>query len=144
MVFHLLYNFIYNLKGFKLLSNVFFSIVFFAAFFGALYYIRHFSLPWLGGEGSHDSMTNELLWNGFENQLNYKSVTSISIILASKTPVYMDEMSFHFLEQEKSLVLIKEGIDKNRLKDIAKKNEEKQVETGVQMQSKKKRDFELR
>ena len=47
---------------------IFSEVMFFAAFFGALYYIRHFSLAWLGGEGSHDSMTNVLLWNGFENQ----------------------------------------------------------------------------
>ena len=38
---------------------------FFVAFFGALYYIRVFSVPWLGGEGSGAS-TNEFLWSGFE------------------------------------------------------------------------------
>lgn len=46
---------------------IFSEVMFFAAFFGALYYIRNMALPWLGGEGNHDTMTNELLWKGFEN-----------------------------------------------------------------------------
>jgi len=37
-------------------------VMFFAAFFGALFYARQFALPWLGGEG--DGMaTNSLLWS---------------------------------------------------------------------------------
>ncbi|MBB3169793.1 cytochrome c oxidase subunit 3 [Simiduia aestuariiviva] len=45
---------------------IFSEVMFFAAFFGALYYIRNFSLPWLAGEGDHSSMTPEVLWPGFE------------------------------------------------------------------------------
>lgn len=45
---------------------IFSEVMFFVVFFGALYYIRIFSLPWLGGEGSGAS-TNEFLWAGFEN-----------------------------------------------------------------------------
>jgi cytochrome c oxidase subunit 3 len=45
---------------------IFSEVMFFAAFFGALYYIRVFSLPWLGGDASGAS-TNEFLWAGFEN-----------------------------------------------------------------------------
>ena len=41
---------------------IFSEVMFFAAFFGALYYIRSMSVPWLS-EGS----TNQLLWQGFEN-----------------------------------------------------------------------------
>jgi len=44
---------------------IFSEVMFFAAFFGALYYIRAFSVPWLGGEGS-GILTNEFLWNKFE------------------------------------------------------------------------------
>jgi cytochrome c oxidase subunit 3 len=44
---------------------IFSEVMFFVAFFGALYYIRVFSVPWLGGEGSGAS-TNEFLWSGFE------------------------------------------------------------------------------
>jgi cytochrome c oxidase subunit 3 len=42
------------------------EVMFFAAFFGTLYYARQFSLPWLGGEGS-DAVTNAVLWPSFEN-----------------------------------------------------------------------------
>ena len=42
---------------------IFSEVMFFAAFFGALFYARIFSVPWLGGA---DVETNELLWNGWE------------------------------------------------------------------------------
>ncbi|MEM7540123.1 MAG: cytochrome c oxidase subunit 3 [Pseudomonadota bacterium] len=40
------------------------EVMFFAAFFGALYYARIYSVPWLGGEGSGLS-TNQFLWPDF-------------------------------------------------------------------------------
>ncbi|MEE9342144.1 MAG: cytochrome c oxidase subunit 3 [Gammaproteobacteria bacterium] len=43
---------------------IFSEVMFFAAFFGALFYARQFSVPWLGGA---DAVTNDLLWKGFEN-----------------------------------------------------------------------------
>ena len=42
---------------------IFSEVMFFAAFFGALFYARVFSVPWIGGA---DLSTNELLWNGWE------------------------------------------------------------------------------
>ena len=45
---------------------IFSEVMFFAAFFGALYYARELSLPWLGGDGSKVS-TNIVLWPQFEN-----------------------------------------------------------------------------
>ena len=44
---------------------IFSEIMFFAAFFGALFYARVYSIPWLGGEGN-GLETNEFLWPGFE------------------------------------------------------------------------------
>jgi len=43
------------------------EVMFFAAFFGALYYARMFSIPWLSGEGQggHNG-TNEFLWSSFQ------------------------------------------------------------------------------
>lgn len=41
---------------------IFSEVMFFAAFFGALFYIRQIALPELGG----DNATNELLWSGFK------------------------------------------------------------------------------
>jgi cytochrome c oxidase subunit 3 len=44
---------------------IFSEVMFFAAFFGALYYARQLSVPWLGGEGSK-FLTNLFLWSDFE------------------------------------------------------------------------------
>jgi cytochrome c oxidase subunit 3 len=42
---------------------IFSEVMFFAAFFGALFYARVFSVPWLGGG---DVTTTDMLWNGWE------------------------------------------------------------------------------
>jgi cytochrome c oxidase subunit 3 len=45
---------------------IFSEIMFFAAFFGALFYARQFALPWLSGEGD-GAATHALLWQGFSS-----------------------------------------------------------------------------
>ena len=44
---------------------IFSEIMFFAAFFGALFYARTLSVPWLAGEGK-GVMTHEVLWPQFQ------------------------------------------------------------------------------
>jgi cytochrome c oxidase subunit 3 len=44
---------------------IFSEVMFFAAFFGALFYVRNFSVPWLGGDGEK-GLAN-MLWEGFES-----------------------------------------------------------------------------
>ena len=44
---------------------IFSEVMFFCAFFGALFYARNMSIPWLGGE-SNNFFTNLLLWEGYE------------------------------------------------------------------------------
>ena len=44
---------------------IFSEVMFFGAFFGALFYTRMLSVPWLGGDGSK-LLTNLLLWPHFE------------------------------------------------------------------------------
>lgn len=44
---------------------IFSEVMFFTAFFGALFYTRLYGLPWLGGEGD-GATTNNLLHPGFE------------------------------------------------------------------------------
>jgi cytochrome c oxidase subunit 3 len=44
---------------------IFSEVMFFAAFFGALFYARSLSVPWLGGAGDGAS-THALLWSGFD------------------------------------------------------------------------------
>ncbi len=43
---------------------IFSEVMFFAAFFGALYYVRNLAVPWLAGEGDK-GMTGALLWQEF-------------------------------------------------------------------------------
>ncbi len=46
---------------------IFSEVMFFAAFFGALFYARIFSGPWLGGEGGGGAdVTNAVLWVGHD------------------------------------------------------------------------------
>ena len=44
---------------------IFSEVMFFAAFFGALYYVRTLSVPWIGGLGDK-AATGEFLWPEFE------------------------------------------------------------------------------
>jgi len=43
---------------------IFSEVMFFAVFFGTLFYVRNLVIPWLGGEGTGAS-TNEILWQGY-------------------------------------------------------------------------------
>jgi cytochrome c oxidase subunit 3 len=45
---------------------IFSEVMFFAAFFGALFYARNMAVPWLGG-ASNNFFTNLLLWPGYES-----------------------------------------------------------------------------
>ncbi len=45
---------------------IFSEVMFFSAFFGALFFVRYFAVPWLGGEG--DKGVSHILWPGFEAQ----------------------------------------------------------------------------
>jgi cytochrome c oxidase subunit 3 len=62
---------IYNLevdRSFRMgmMWFIFSEVMFFAAFFGALFYARQLSVPWLGGEGV--KVFNPIVnWPGFEN-----------------------------------------------------------------------------
>ena len=44
---------------------IFSEVMFFAAFFGVLFYARMWAVPWLGGS-SNNVMTHELLWPAFD------------------------------------------------------------------------------
>ncbi|MFV2059139.1 MAG: cytochrome c oxidase subunit 3 [Gammaproteobacteria bacterium] len=45
---------------------IFSEVMFFAAFFGALFYARNFSVPWLAGEGNN-ILTHTELWSNFKD-----------------------------------------------------------------------------
>ena len=42
---------------------IFSEVMFFAAFFGALFFVRNLAVPWLGGEG--EKGVSNILWSGF-------------------------------------------------------------------------------
>ncbi|MGI9344807.1 MAG: cytochrome c oxidase subunit 3 [Gammaproteobacteria bacterium] len=44
---------------------IFSEVMFFAGFFGALFYVRVFAVPWLGGEGDK-GLAGDLLWPDFQ------------------------------------------------------------------------------
>ena len=47
---------------------IFSEVMFFAAFFGALFYVRSFAVPWLAGEGENGVGISAIgLWEGFES-----------------------------------------------------------------------------
>jgi cytochrome c oxidase subunit 3 len=43
---------------------IFSEVMFFGAFFGALFYVRMYSVPWLGGAG-HGVLTHQYLWSDY-------------------------------------------------------------------------------
>lgn len=45
---------------------IFSEVMFFLAFFGALFYARNMSIPWLGG-ADNNFFTNLILWTGYES-----------------------------------------------------------------------------
>lgn len=45
---------------------IFSEVMFFSVFFGALFYSRNMSIPWLGGS-SNNFFTNLMLWEGYES-----------------------------------------------------------------------------
>ncbi|MGB5705317.1 MAG: cytochrome c oxidase subunit 3 [Arenicellales bacterium] len=71
-------------KSFRLGMSwfIFSEVMFFAAFFGALFYARVFSVPWLLGEGSGAS-THSVLWSAYNE------------IWPTNGPTNMGESDFH-------------------------------------------------
>ncbi len=62
---------------------IFSEVMFFAAFFGALFYVRNLVAPWLAGEGDHGAFTNPLLWSGFVSDWGSTVPTPQQAVLAA-------------------------------------------------------------
>ena len=72
---------------------IFSEVMFFACFFGALFYVRVLVLPWLGGEGGHPHST--LLWEGFEP--SWPLMTTPDMVVNGENAQFMgpeENMSF--------------------------------------------------
>ncbi|MGY3572705.1 cytochrome c oxidase subunit 3 [Vibrio paucivorans] len=97
---------------------IFSEVMFFGAFFGALFYARMFSVPWLGG-ADNNIMTHEVLWPTFEamwpltttpsgettQAMPWQGIplTNTIILLLSSITLHMAHVS---LEKNKRMALI--------------------------------------
>ncbi|MGR5336992.1 cytochrome c oxidase subunit 3 [Vibrio gigantis] len=97
---------------------IFSEIMFFGAFFGALFYARMISVPWIGGAGNNE-MTHEVLWPMFQSiwpltttpggvtteAMSWQGIPlkNTIILLLSSVTLHMAHLS---LEQNKRMALI--------------------------------------
>ena len=97
---------------------IFSEIMFFGAFFGALFYARMISVPWIGGAGNNE-MTHEVLWPMFQSMwpltttpdgvtteaMSWQGIPlkNTIILLLSSVTLHMAHIS---LEQNKRMALI--------------------------------------
>jgi cytochrome c oxidase subunit 3 len=97
---------------------IFSEVMFFGAFFGALFYARMISVPWLGG-ADNNLMTHEVLWPSFEaiwpltttpggdttQAMPWQGIplTNTILLLLSSITLHMAHIS---LEQDKRTALI--------------------------------------
>ncbi|MDN3611990.1 cytochrome c oxidase subunit 3 [Vibrio ostreicida] len=97
---------------------IFSELMFFGAFFGALFYARMVAVPWLGG-ASNNAMTHEVLWPAFDalwpltttpdgtttQAMSWKGIPLVNtiILLASSITLHMAHIS---LEKNKRMALI--------------------------------------
>ena len=89
---------------------IFSEVMFFAAFFGALFYARIYSVPWLGGEGA-GAATNEFLWPAFENVWPLLLTPDMTVDgLASKFTEIKDVIPAFDIPAINTVILLSSGV----------------------------------
>ena len=83
---------------------IFSEVMFFAAFFGALFYARAYSIPWLGGASNNDA-TAWLLWPDFE-----ATWPLLAVPLADKFSVANEAMAAWGLPAINTAILLTSGL----------------------------------
>jgi len=83
---------------------IFSEVMFFGAFFGALFYARIFSIPWLGGASNNDA-TAWLLWPDFESVWPL-----LAVPLADKFEVAREAMGAWGLPAINTAILLTSGL----------------------------------
>ena len=81
---------------------IFSEVMFFCAFFGALFYVRNLAGPWLAGEGDK-GMTGQLLWQGF--QYNWPMQTTPQQAVGIANQVMANNGTFVGPKENMSLML---------------------------------------
>lgn len=89
---------------------IFSEVMFFAAFFGALYYIRIYSVPWLGGEGA-GTVTHDFLWTNFESIWPLLSTPDMSVANTDSAYTEIKEViPWHGLPLINTIILLTSGV----------------------------------
>lgn len=104
---------------------IFSEVMFFGGFFGALFYARMFSIPWLDG-GSNNAATHELLWPQFE-----AAWPLIQVPLAEKFEVAKQAMGAWGLPAINTLILLTSGATVTWAHHALKKNHRSGLVTGL-------------
>ena len=104
---------------------IFSEVMFFAAFFGALFYARAFSIPWLDG-ASNNADTAKLLWPNFE-----AAWPLIQMPLTEKFDVAKHAMGAWGLPAINTLVLLTSGVTVTWAHHALKKNNRNHLVMGL-------------
>lgn len=107
---------------------IFSEAMFFFAFFGSLFYIRLFAVPWLGGSGEHGIITHFLLWpsfhiewpllknpnNGFfigpKSVMETWQIPAINTLLLLSSAVTVTIAHFALIKDKRNRMLIFQGL----------------------------------
>ncbi len=104
---------------------IFSEVMFFAAFFGALFYARVYSIPWLDG-ASNNAATAELLWPNFE-----AAWPLLQVPLADKFEVANQAMGAWGLPALNTMILLTSGVTVTWAHHALKKNDRKNLVLGL-------------
>ncbi len=104
---------------------IFSEVMFFAAFFGALFYARMFSIPWLDG-ASNNAATAELLWPNFE-----AAWPLLEVPLAEKFEEAKMAMGAWGLPAINTVILLTSGVTVTWAHHALKKNQRSQLVWGL-------------
>lgn len=100
---------------------IFSEVMFFLVFFGALFYARNFSIPWLGG-ASNNAMTHAILWPNFQ---------SFWPLLKTPAGDLTQAMSWQGLPLINTLILITSSVTLHTAEKAMQQNNRRNLQTFI-------------